>query len=41
MSESSSSEENVLRPFTLVQFIKAGRQPMQRSVDIVPSDWLD
>lgn len=39
--EDVSEEEIELRDFTIVQFIKRGRQAQARSVDVVPSKWLD
>lgn len=38
--EFDSSDEELLN-FTIVQFIKRGRQPKVRPVDVIPSAWLD
>lgn len=39
MSGSEDDDDDLL-DFTIVQFVKRGRQPKKRSVDVVPSDWL-
>lgn len=39
--QDSSDEETELPDFSIVHFIKRGRQPKTRQVDIVPSKWLD
>ena len=39
--EDSTDDEIEIRDFSLIRFVKRGRQSITRQVDIIPSKWLE